>query len=96
MEKFLSESGLERVNYNIDQKIMQYAPESRTINSKPLTGDITLTASDVGAATVQQLNDAIRSSIRNNWKDGWPDIWETPVVDTGRVGLARISSQEGA
>lgn len=95
MEKFLSESGLERFSFNIDQKLLNYVPDSRTINSKPLTGDITLTASDVGAATVQQLNDAIRLNIRNNWKDGWPEIWQTPVVDTGRVGMARISSQEG-
>ena len=35
-----------------------YVPTSRKINEKPLTGDITLTATDVGAATQQDITNA--------------------------------------
>ena len=40
-------------------------PTSRTINGKALSADITLSASDVGAATIDQVNSAIQTAIGN-------------------------------
>lgn len=42
-------TGWDKMSENID--LSGYVPTSRTINSKALTGNISLTASDVGAAT---------------------------------------------
>lgn len=38
-------------------------PVGRTVNGKALGADISLTASDVGAATMEQINDAITSAV---------------------------------
>ena len=38
-------------------------PTARTVNGKALCADITLTASDVGAATMTQVDDAISAAI---------------------------------
>lgn len=40
-------------------------PTSRTVNDKALSANITLTASDVGAATMTQVNSAIQNAIGN-------------------------------
>lgn len=40
-------------------------PTSRTVNGKALSANITLTASDVGAATMTQVNSAIQTAIGN-------------------------------
>ena len=40
-------------------------PTSRTVNGKALSANITLTASDVGAATMTQVNSAIQNAIGN-------------------------------
>lgn len=92
LEKYLNESGLERVSYNIDKLLAQYVPSDRSVNGKPLESDIVLTASDLNAATMEQLNDAVRENIREKWRDGWPSVWAMPVVETGRAGIAQISS----
>ena len=40
-------------------------PTSRTVNGKVLSANITLTASDVGAATMAEVNSAIQTAIGN-------------------------------
>ena len=40
-------------------------PTSRTVNGKALSANITLTASDVGAATMDEVNAAIQTAIGN-------------------------------
>ncbi len=92
--KFLIQPGFDRVAYNINQKLNGYVPNERTINGKPLSADVTLTASDVGAITASQLDVAIRTNIRTKWKSGWPDVWYNPIADTGRANLARVSLTE--
>lgn len=63
-EKFLDQAGLERFTYNLDQKLSAYVPQDRTINGKPLSGNIELTAEDLSLATMEQLNNAVRANIR--------------------------------
>lgn len=89
-EKFLNESGLERFSYNLDQKLSAYVPSDRTINGKPLSSDIELTAEDLSLATMEQLNNAVRINIRKKWRDGWPAVWAEPKIDTGRVGIMHV------
>lgn len=43
--------------------LADYVPTTRTINSQALTSDITLTASDVGAYTTTETDDAISTAI---------------------------------
>ena len=40
-------------------------PTSRTVNGKALSANITLAASDVGAATMAEVNSAIQTAIGN-------------------------------
>ena len=40
-------------------------PTSRTVNGKALSANITLSASDVGAATMTEVNSAIQTAIGN-------------------------------
>lgn len=40
-------------------------PTSRTVNGKALSSNITLSASDVGAATMTEVNSAIQTAIGN-------------------------------
>ena len=40
-------------------------PASRTVNGKALSANITLSASDVGAATMTEVNSAIQTAIGN-------------------------------
>lgn len=46
-----------------------YVPTSRKINKKPLTGDISLTAADVGAATQQDITNATSGLATQNAVD---------------------------
>ena len=43
-------------------------PVSRTVNGKALSGDISLSAADVGAATVEQVNAAIQAAVLSSWE----------------------------
>lgn len=40
-----------------------FVPKARTVNGKALSANIALTADDVGAATMTQVNEAIASAI---------------------------------
>lgn len=90
-EKFLDQAGLERFTYNLDQKLSAYVPQNLTINGKPLSDDIELTAEDLSLATMEQLNNAVRINIRKKWRDGWPAVWAQPKADTGRANIASVS-----
>lgn len=48
----------------LSNTLASYVPTSRTINGKKLTGDITLSASDVGAASTGELN-TINTNLAN-------------------------------
>ena len=65
--KYLDQNGLVRVNENIDTKVADKVPTSRTVNSKPLNTDVTLTAEDVGGITTTQMNTAIKVAIQDTW-----------------------------
>lgn len=67
MNKYLDQTGLVRVNENIDTKVADRVPTSRTVNSKPLTQNVTLTAEDVGGITTTQMNTAITMAIQDTW-----------------------------
>lgn len=66
-DKYLDQNGLVRVNENIDTKVADRVPSTRTVNSKPLTQDVTLTAEDVGGITTTQMNTAINVAIQDTW-----------------------------
>lgn len=91
--KFLDTNGLQYVNTNINQKLSAYVSTERTINGHDMSDDVVLTASDVGIVDMQTLNNAVRSRISSKWRDGWPEIWSTPIVDTGRAGLAKVAGE---
>lgn len=65
--KYLDQNGLVRVNENIDTKVADRVPTSRTVNSKPLTQDVTLTAEELGGITTTQMNTAINVAIQDTW-----------------------------
>lgn len=54
------------LNIDISDIIDGLVPESRTINGKPLTQDITLTNTDVGAPSVNDLNNGLATKINTN------------------------------
>ena len=55
-DKPLDGAGLAVVNGIISGR---YVPTGRKVNGKPLSADISLTASDVGAAAMSQVNAAV-------------------------------------
>lgn len=65
--KYLDQNGLVRVNENIDTKVADRVPTSRTVNGNPLTQNVTLTAEDVGGITTTQMNTAITMAIQDTW-----------------------------
>ncbi len=67
MQKILDETGLIRVNENINQKVSGKVLTTRTVNNKALTADIALTAQDVGAISEAQMNTAIQTAIKDTW-----------------------------
>lgn len=58
--KPLDGAGLAVVNEIIESR---YVPIARRINNKALSADLSLTAADVGAATMAQVNAAIDAAI---------------------------------
>lgn len=58
--KPLDGAGLAVVNEIIESR---YVPIARRINNKTLSADLSLTAADVGAATMAQVNAAIDAAI---------------------------------
>lgn len=60
MSKFLDGNGLKYLWGKIRAAVV---PVTRKVNGKTLSADITLTAADVGAATMTQVNDAIDTAI---------------------------------
>ena len=60
MRKYLDGNGL---RYLWGKIRAAFVPATRKVNNKALTADISLTASDVGAATMTQVNDAIEAAI---------------------------------
>ena len=46
-----------------DQDLSGLVPNTRTVNSKPLSANVTLSASDVGAATPQQVTDGDTATL---------------------------------
>lgn len=62
MKKFLDENGLQYLLGKIRAAVV---PVTRKVNNKALSADISLTASDVGAATMTQVNDAINAAINS-------------------------------
>ena len=58
--KPLDGAGLAVVNEIIESR---YVPIARRINNKALSADLSLTAADVGAATMDQVNAAIDAAI---------------------------------
>lgn len=65
--KYLDQTGLAKVNENIDTKVSDHVPTTRTVNDKPLTADVTLTAEELGGITTQQMNTAITMAIQDTW-----------------------------
>lgn len=59
MRKYLDKNGLQHL-WSI--LLAAFVPAARTVNGKALGANITLTASDVGAATMSQVNEAITNS----------------------------------
>lgn len=51
------------LNVNISDIIDGLVPESRTINGKPLSNNITLTNTDVGAPSVNDLNNGLENKV---------------------------------
>lgn len=62
MSKFLDGNGLRYLWGKIRAAVV---PVTRKINNKPLSTDIQLSASDVGAATMDQVNTAINAAINS-------------------------------
>lgn len=62
MNKFLDGNGLRYLWGKIRAAVV---PVTRKVCNKALSTDITLTASDVGAATMVQVNEAIDTAINN-------------------------------
>ncbi len=60
MRKFLDENGLRYLWGRIRAAAV---PVTRKVNGKDLGADITLSASDVGAATMAQVDEAIETAI---------------------------------
>ena len=60
MKKFLDENGLRYLWGRVREAAV---PVTRRINNKALGTDIALTASDVGAATMDQVKEAVDTAI---------------------------------
>ena len=75
----------DKLSENID--LSGYVPTSRTINSKALTGDITLTASDVGAISSHQ---SIKSLKTDNASAQTTSSSEA-IAGSGTINLHKIS-----
>lgn len=65
------------------QSLDGYVPTSRTVNAKPLTGNITLDASDVGARA-------------DNWNPAWGDVTGKPAVIAAGATQADARAAIGA
>lgn len=61
MSKYLDSTGLSYLWRKINE---QFVPRTRTINSKPLSSNINLTASDVGAAASDHNHDETYSAVK--------------------------------
>lgn len=46
-------------------------PVSRTVNGMALSSDISLSAADVGAATMEQVNAAIQAAVLSSWEESY-------------------------
>lgn len=53
------------VTANIQTQLDAKIPVSRTVNGKPLTNNITLSAADVGATTMSEVETYINNTILN-------------------------------
>lgn len=67
IEKYLDKDGFARADKKVAEELKARVPISRTINGKPLTENISLTAFDVGGVTQSELDSAIQSSIQDVW-----------------------------
>lgn len=52
-----------RIGGKVVDLLVNAVPLTRKVNNKPLSADITLNAGDVGAATMDQVNEAIETAI---------------------------------
>ena len=76
-----------------------YVPTSRKINTKPLTGDITLTAADVGAATQQDITNATSGLATQNAVDELTTAVGTKAsqddLDAANVKIGKLETSVG-
>lgn len=68
IDKFLDGVGLARVK---DWVKANFVPTTRKINNKALGTDISLTASDIGSVTQEQMDTAIQSAISDSWTSSY-------------------------
>lgn len=67
------------------QSLSGYVPTSRTVNSKPLSSNVTLDASDVGATTPADVTAAIREQSLGGIWDAELEVWWTPRMRNGNL-----------
>ena len=76
-----------------------YVPTSRKINTKPLTGDITLTAADVGAATQQDITNATSGLATQNTVDNLTAVVSKKAsqddLDAANIKIGELETSVG-
>lgn len=88
-EDYLDQKGLARVWAAIKNK---FVPQTRKINNKVLSGDITLSAKDVGAdAATKAFNTFLTAS---GWVNNTQAITIAGSTENARIGLAMTATDE--
>ena len=77
---------------NITPENIEAVPITRTINEKALSSNITITALDIGAASIEQGNkaDSAIQSIQGNGKIIQPDFNRSVVITPENIGAVSI------
>ena len=77
---------------NITPENIEAVPITRTINEKALSRNITITALDIGAASIEQGNkaDSAIQSIQGNGKIIQPDFYRSVVITPENIGAVPV------
>lgn len=88
-EDYLGATGLARVWSAIKSK---FVPQNRKINNKALSGDITLSAEDVGAEAATKVFNTSLTAI--GWVNNTQVITVAGSTENARIGLAMTATDE--
>ena len=79
----------------LNDKFASYVPTSRTVNGKALTGNITLSASDVGASASGHNHDSVYLKLSGGTVTGATSFTSTTASTSKSTGAVKISGGLG-